>query len=55
MFGGYFGLTELGALILWILKRGKTKYSECRDYKYNFLIGLMFIFFLVAILGGRLY
>lgn len=55
MFGGYFGLNELGAFLFWLFKRGRTKYSDCRDYKYNFLIGLLFILLLVIILGGRLF
>lgn len=55
MFGGYFGLSELGAILIWIFSGFQVKYSKCRDNKYSFLVGLGFILFVVVLLGGRLF
>lgn len=55
MFGGYFGLSEVGAILLWIFNGFQVKYSECRENKYAFLVGLVFVFILVIVIGGQLW
>jgi hypothetical protein len=51
---GYHTISKLGTFVLWVLKRGKIKFSECEENSYTYLIGLLFILLIVITLGGTI-
>lgn len=51
---GYHTISKLGTFLLWILKRGKIKFSQCEENNYTYLIGIGFILLIVIMLGGTI-